>query len=280
MRSAGNGMPTSCIPNAPTEEVCDGKDNDCNALADDGTAPSSCEPGAICHDGKCELGCLIGEILRAPDTFNPSNPCESCQPTLDTSAWSPVDLLDFYRQVSPEQVLYASDYPYGQQPSSLLIAVRTARFAGFDDRQLRDMLYGNASPRLKRFFEVYARGVNAYLFRYRDKLPMDLAESGYRPPYWTAEDSVLVFCLLNFGLSVNLQEEIAAQVAESNNRTLFVLTSVTVLALPINLIAGLFGMNVGGLPLAESGHGFATVVSLVIGLTALLAWWMFRDRDR
>ena len=62
----------------------------------------------------------------------------------DTSAWSPVDLLDFYRQVSPEQVLYASDYPYGQQPSSLLIAVRTARAAGFDDGQLRAMLYGNA----------------------------------------------------------------------------------------------------------------------------------------
>ena len=39
----------------------------------------------------------------------------------DTSAWSPVDLLDFYRQVSPEQVLYASDYPYGQQPTTTSI---------------------------------------------------------------------------------------------------------------------------------------------------------------
>ncbi|WP_079202729.1 penicillin acylase family protein [Pseudomonas sp. CC6-YY-74] len=74
------------------------------------------------------------------------------------------------------------------------------------------VLYDNASPRLKKFFEVYARGVNAYLFRYRDKLPMDLAQSGYRPPYWKAEDSVLVFCLLNFGLAVNLQEEIATLV--------------------------------------------------------------------
>ncbi len=63
----------------------------------------------------------------------------------DTSAWSPVDLLDFYRQVSPEQVVYASDYPYGQQPSSLLIAIRTARRAGFDDDQLRNMLATNAS---------------------------------------------------------------------------------------------------------------------------------------
>lgn len=73
-----------------------------------------------------------------------------------------------------------------------------------------EILYADASPRLKRFFEVYSRGVNAYLFRYRDRLPMDLAESGYRPEYWKPEDSVLLFCLLNFGLAVNLQEEIAA----------------------------------------------------------------------
>jgi len=75
-----------------------------------------------------------------------------------------------------------------------------------------EVLYKNASPRIKQFFQVYARGVNAYLFRYRDKLPMDLAESGYRPAYWKPEDSVLVFCLLNFGLAVNLQEEISALV--------------------------------------------------------------------
>lgn len=77
-------------------------------------------------------------------------------------------------------------------------------------RAQAEALYKNASPRLKKFFEVYSRGVNAYLFRYKDKLPMDLAESGYRPAYWKPEDSVLLFCLLNFGLSVNLQEEIAA----------------------------------------------------------------------
>lgn len=77
-------------------------------------------------------------------------------------------------------------------------------------RQAAEIQYRNASPRLQRFFEVYARGVNAYLYRYRDKLPMDLAQSGYRPEYWKPEDSALVFALLNFGLAVNLQEEIAA----------------------------------------------------------------------
>ncbi|HUZ80632.1 MAG TPA: amidohydrolase family protein [Gaiellaceae bacterium] len=63
----------------------------------------------------------------------------------DTSTWSPVDLLDFYRLVPPEQVVYASDYPYGQQPSSLLIAIKTARYAGYSDDQLRGLLAGTAN---------------------------------------------------------------------------------------------------------------------------------------
>ncbi|MBY8954556.1 penicillin acylase family protein [Pseudomonas sp. PA-1-2A] len=73
-------------------------------------------------------------------------------------------------------------------------------------------LYNASSPRLKRFFEVYARGVNAYLFRYRDKLPTDLAQSGYKPEYWKPEDSALLFCLLNFSQSSNLQEELSSLV--------------------------------------------------------------------
>jgi uncharacterized protein len=62
----------------------------------------------------------------------------------DTSTWSPIDLLDFYRLVPPEQVVYASDYPYGRQPNGLHIGVRTARTAGFDEDQLRNMLWENA----------------------------------------------------------------------------------------------------------------------------------------
>jgi uncharacterized protein len=62
----------------------------------------------------------------------------------DTSTWSPVDLLDFYRQIPPEQVLYASDYPYGQYTTSLFLALRTAQLAGYDERQVREMLAANA----------------------------------------------------------------------------------------------------------------------------------------
>ncbi|HEY3920591.1 MAG TPA: amidohydrolase family protein [Gaiellaceae bacterium] len=62
----------------------------------------------------------------------------------DTSTWSPVDLLDFYRQIPPEQVLYASDYPYGAYTTSLFLALKTVQLAGYTPQQVRDMLSGNA----------------------------------------------------------------------------------------------------------------------------------------
>ncbi|HET9213744.1 MAG TPA: amidohydrolase family protein [Gaiellaceae bacterium] len=63
----------------------------------------------------------------------------------DTSVWSAIDLLDMFSRVAPEQVLYASDFPYGQQPGSLLLAVRTARLAGLPDRELAAMLGASAA---------------------------------------------------------------------------------------------------------------------------------------
>jgi uncharacterized protein len=63
----------------------------------------------------------------------------------DTSVWSAVDLLDFLHLVPPEQVVYASDFPYGRQPNSLLLALRTARLANFSEEEVRNMLAGNAN---------------------------------------------------------------------------------------------------------------------------------------
>jgi uncharacterized protein len=87
----------------------------------------------IAHAGIADLGALMRHFAGKAGVF------------FDTSAWSPIDLLDFYRQVSPEQVLYASDFPYGQQPSSLFIALRTAQASSLSDDQLRGMLAGNAN---------------------------------------------------------------------------------------------------------------------------------------
>ena len=73
-----------------------------------------------------------------------------------------------------------------------------------------------------------------------------------------------------------LQEEIAAMVDERNSKSLYTLSVFTVVALPINLIAGLFGMNVAGIPLADHPHGFWLVVALVAGVTSIAFWLIGR----
>jgi uncharacterized protein len=86
----------------------------------------------VAHAGIADMAGLAGRLGGIPGVF------------FDTSVWSAVDLLDLYRQVSPEQIVYASDYPYGRQPNSLLLAIRSAKLAGFDDKQLRALLGENA----------------------------------------------------------------------------------------------------------------------------------------
>jgi predicted TIM-barrel fold metal-dependent hydrolase len=82
----------------------------------------------IAHAGIADLARLSEEFGGHPGVF------------FDTSVWSPLDLLDMFQRISPEQVLYASDFPYGQQPGSLFIALRTARLAGLSEEQIRDLL--------------------------------------------------------------------------------------------------------------------------------------------
>jgi len=76
-----------------------------------------------------------------------------------------------------------------------------------------------------------------------------------------------------------LQEEMSAQVGEQTNRSVFTLTVVTVLALPINIIAGMLGMNVGGIPLADHPHGFAIIALIILTFTVVAGWLAFRNRE-
>ena len=93
-------------------------------------------PGAqliIAHAGIADLAGLASHFAGKAGVF------------FDTSVWSPIDLLSFFRLVPPEQIVYASDFPYGQQPASLLIALRTARAAGLTEAQIREILGPNAT---------------------------------------------------------------------------------------------------------------------------------------
>jgi len=86
----------------------------------------------IAHAGIVDLAAMARNFAGRAGVF------------FDTSVWSPLDLLDLYRVVPPEQIVYASDYPYGRQPNSLTMALRTAHAAGLDEERLRMVLGGTA----------------------------------------------------------------------------------------------------------------------------------------
>src|SRR5262245_4797840 len=74
-----------------------------------------------------------------------------------------------------------------------------------------------------------------------------------------------------------LQEEIMLKDTEQTNRSLHVLAIVTTVFLPASLVAGIFGMNVAGLPFAEDKSGFVWVMGLTVGASALVYWLLRRS---
>jgi zinc transporter len=77
-----------------------------------------------------------------------------------------------------------------------------------------------------------------------------------------------------------LQEEIAVIISEQTNHSLYIITGISVLALPVNMIAGLFGMNVGGIPFAENEHGFWYVALFSVSLILTITWFGIKRDDR
>lgn len=121
--------------------------------------------------------------------------------------------------------------------------------------------------------------------------PGSLMRLLHKPPAWlqeedvqelrqsTEESALVISDLTALGERIKLlQEEIAANLNEQSSRTLYTLTVVTVLALPINIVAGFFGMNVGGIPLASNPQGFWVLVGVVATFTLITARWAFRKR--
>ena len=61
------------------------------------------------------------------------------------------------------------------------------------------------------------------------------------------------------------QEELNNRLSEQMNKTMYILSIVAAIFLPLGLITGLLGVNVGGIPGTENQYGFAAVtIALVI----------------
>jgi zinc transporter len=75
-----------------------------------------------------------------------------------------------------------------------------------------------------------------------------------------------------------LQGELASRVAEDTNRRMAVLTTVSVVLMPMTVATGLWGINTGGVPGAENESGFGWVSLLVLLAGGVTLWLLRRFR--
>ncbi len=77
--------------------------------------------------------------------------------------------------------------------------------------------------------------------------------------------------------AVLIQEELLARHADSMNRTMYILSLVAAIFLPLGLLTGLLGINVGGMPGMDAPAAFFWVCVLLVVLGVLeylvLRWW-------
>jgi magnesium transporter len=67
-----------------------------------------------------------------------------------------------------------------------------------------------------------------------------------------------------------------SSVANRTNQVMKVLTVLGTVALPALVVSGLYGMNVKGLPGAESPYGIGIALSAMAAMTGLLLWVLKR----
>lgn len=65
------------------------------------------------------------------------------------------------------------------------------------------------------------------------------------------------------------------RMSEKMNRAMYLLGVTTVFFLPMSFLTGLLGINVGGIPGADSQYGFLLICA-ILGSVGALQWWLFR----
>lgn len=75
--------------------------------------------------------------------------------------------------------------------------------------------------------------------------------------------------------SVLLKDELIAILSEKTNRTMYLLTVVAAIILPLSFLTGLLGINVKGVPGAETDWAFLAVCAIMVVIGAIEIW-LFR----
>ena len=69
------------------------------------------------------------------------------------------------------------------------------------------------------------------------------------------------------------QEELDSRLSEQMNKAMYILSIVAAIFLPLGLLTGLLGINVGGIPGTDSPIAFLIVTILLVILAVLLVVW-------
>ena len=72
------------------------------------------------------------------------------------------------------------------------------------------------------------------------------------------------------------QEELNSRLAEQMNRAMYTLSIVAAIFLPLGLLTGLLGINVGGIPGTESPWAFLIVTVFLFLMAVFLIIWFKR----
>jgi len=75
--------------------------------------------------------------------------------------------------------------------------------------------------------------------------------------------------------AVVVQEELSSRLSEKMDRTMYVLSMIAAIFLPLGFLTGLLGINVGGIPGAEYQGSFAIFI-LILALLVGVQVWLFK----
>jgi zinc transporter len=78
--------------------------------------------------------------------------------------------------------------------------------------------------------------------------------------------------------AVVTQEELNNRLTEQMNKTMYMLSIVAGIFLPLGLLTGLLGINVGGIPGADSKWAFLEFCLLLVGVAGLQIWFFKRKK--
>lgn len=72
-----------------------------------------------------------------------------------------------------------------------------------------------------------------------------------------------------------IQDELSTRISEQMNKTMYVLTVVASILLPLSFVTGLLGINVGGIPGEKNQFAFLIVIGVLIAI-GVIQYWIFK----